>query len=801
MVSLTFGASLAWQIASIEAHEARDQFIEKEHLFIGVCSLEKVLANGEIGLEPAIRHGLDAENSDLEASFRELELSSTVLRRRIRQLMGKGMYERIENIIHRSEECKKIFSDSENLAGSEISTLHLLATILEKPGPVIEDVLTDYGVNASELRDNVLKRLSTRHDYFGGLLNKEQPAEKVKSEGYLDNYGRDLTAEARAGKLEPFFVRKKELIELIVTFNRCYKNNPVLVGSAGVYKTSIVEALAVQIAEGNVPGILSDKKIIELNMDTLIGGVRSPGDFEDLMVNIIAEARARQDVILFIDEIHSIVGIGINEGGPMNTTRMLKSAFTHSDLRCIGATTEEQYHKYIESAPSLERRFDKVIVEELGRDETIEVLRTIRPKLEKHYGVKITNEALESVVDLSIRFDPKHHLPDNVIDLVDRAISRIRLPDIDIKENPRQILVEAEEGTECVVTGVCIARMVSEKMGVPIEVVLGHLKYANSSWLPRIESFLKSRVMFQGEAIELICQHLLIAYSGLKSRNGPLAVFLFLGPIGVGRTKTAKSLAEFLFGDHSNLIRLDMSEYKEEQSVSKLIGSLLGNIGHNEEGQLTCKLRSQPYSVVLLDNIEKANPKVLDIFFQAFEEGRIIDSKGRVVDARNAIFIMKSSIDVGKHRGVNRHEIEESSDIPPNSSRILKFSLINQNKERYLKGLDSLGTEFINRIDEIIIFNPLSKDEAAKILRPMLEEMKKTLTEQYGVVLHTNEELEREIASMGYSPEYGIRELRRTMERLIQVPLSQLIISGELDKHKEWQAYYDNYGISIKPVS
>jgi ATP-dependent Clp protease ATP-binding subunit ClpC len=800
MVALTPGASLAWQIASIEAHESRHQFIEKEHLFIGACSLEKVLAADGIRLDPAIRRGLDMENGDLEASLRELELSPAMLRRCMRQLIGKGTYERAENVIHRSEDCKMVFSESESIvgSGSYISALHLLAAILEHPGPVIEDVLNGCGVRAPELRENILKRLSAGHDYYGGLTAGEQPAGQGKVGGYLDKYGRDITAEAKSGKLGPFSGRQKELMEIIGIFSRRFKNNPVLVGSAGVGKTSIVEALAVQIAEGKVPAILSGKRIIELNVGALVGGTRYRGDFEDRMMYIIAEARARPEVVLFIDEVHNIVGAGRGEGMAMDAGSLLKSAFTHGDVRCIGATTAEEYRKYIESDPALERRFDKVTIEEPGRDEALEMLRSIRPKLEEHHGVKVTDEALESAVDLSIRFDSGHHLPDKAIDLVDRAASRIRLPRIETKG---KAVVETDGGAEGMVTGVAIARTVSEKTGVPVEVVLGNLKQVNGSWLLGMEPFLKSRVLSQDEAIGLVCQRLLMAYSGIKSRRGPLAVLLFLGPTGIGKTETAKSLAEFLFGGHSSLIRLDMSEYKEEHSISKLIGSPPGYIGHDEEGQLTGKLQSRPYSVVLLDDVEKANPKVFDLFLQAFDEGRITDAKGRVADARNAIFIMTSNIGSEEHVGVSYHEMEEAGNTTPNSSKILKRNLMgNQNKEKFLSERDPFRPEFINRIDEIIVFRSLSRDDAAMIVKPMLEEVKKDLKERYGIVLHAGEDVERSIAALGYSPEYGVRELRRTMERSIQVPLSRLIISGELYKHKEWQALCGDDGISIKPV-
>jgi ATP-dependent Clp protease ATP-binding subunit ClpC len=783
MVALTPGASLAWQIASMEAVESRCEFIEKEHLFIGACSLEKVLQNDGIRLDPAIRKGLDTENSDIEATLRELKLSPSTLRRCTRQLIGKGTFERTESVIHRSEECKKVFADA---GGNYISTLHIMAAILDSPGPVIEDVLSGCGISAPELRAKLLKRLSAGHDYLGGLMDQERHEGTAKAGTYLGKYGRDLTAEAKAGRLGPFSGRQKELMEIISIFSRRFKNNPVLVGSAGVGKTSIIEALAVQIVEDKVPAVLCGKKIIELDLGAIVGGTRYRGDFEGRMMNIIAEAKAMPDVVLFIDEIHNIVGAGRAEGMAMDAAGILKSAFTHGDIRCIGATTAEEYRKYIESDPALERRFDKVAVEEPDRGEALEMLKGIRPRLEEHHGVKVTDEALEAAVDLSIRFDTGHHLPDKAIDLVDRAASRIRLP-------------RADGGEEGMVSGMSIARTVSEKTGVPVEVVMGNLKQVNGSWLLGIEPFLKSRVLCQDEAIGLVCQRLIMAYSGLKRRRGPLAVLLFLGPTGVGKTETAISLAEFLFGSHTSLIRLDMSEFKEEHSISKLIGSPPGYIGHDEEGQLTGKLLSRPYSVVLLDDVEKADPRVFDLFLQAFDEGRITDAKGRTADARNAIFIMTSNVGSGEHVGVSYHELEEAGDKTPHSGRILKRNLA-ESKEKRPGERDPFRAEFINRIDEIVVFRPLSRDDAAIIVKPMLEEVKKDLKERYGIVLRAGADVEQAVASMGYSPEFGVRELRRTMERAIQVPLSRLIISGELSKHKEWEAFAGEDGISIRPA-
>ena len=781
MKDLSVGASLAWRLAAGETGAAKHQYIEKEHILIGICSLEKELRGGDAEITPHARQLLEAEHDDIEDLLRAFELDSTPLRRQVRERLGKGDYRRSEKVVHRSDACKRVFDRAGELAGasSEISCLHLLAAILEEPGGIIGGVLAEAGVQPAALRERALADAAGERE----LREPEEvhPGEhKVAQVGthYLDRYGRDLTREARDGKLGPFVGRREELLQVIQTLARRTKNNPVLVGEAGVGKTAIVEALAVRVAQGKDPDILAGKRIVELNVGALVGGTKYRGEFEERLTRILEEACAHPEVILFIDEIHNVVGAGRAEGS-MDAANLMKPALASGDLRCIGATTIAEYRRYIESDSALERRFEKIIVNEPSPGETVEMLKGLRPRWEQHHQVRITEQALQAAVDLSIRFDGDHQLPDKAIDLVDKAGARTRVPILSMRPGGK---AAGAVGVCGEVTELTIAQVLSEKIGVPLEVITGHPDRMAQSRLLELESFLKMRLVGQDEAVDRVCQRLLMAHAGLERRRGPLAVFLFLGPTGVGKTELARLLAEFLFGSESDMIRLDMSEYMEEHGAAKLVGSPPGYVGHEEEGQLTGQLRTKPYAVVLLDEIEKAHPRIFDLFLQVFDEGRLTDSKGRTADARNAIFIMTSNIAADKHLGFTFRDMDES-----------KTAVIHEVRKRF-------RTEFINRIDEQIVFRSLDEEDVKRILRPMLEEISKDLLKRYSVTLRVTVEAEQFVSQAGYSPDYGARELGRAVERLIQVPLSRLILGGELKEHTSWQVVCGGEGLAIVPL-
>lgn len=793
MKHLSIGSFFALQIAATEAAEGKFQFIEKEHVLIGILSLGKLLMlNPEkFALKLQDRQALQAENDFIEDILREFEIDSTQLRRELRKKLGDGNYERTEKIVHRSEACKKVFKRTEELAASskEISCLHLFAAIMEDLQGIISQVVNETAAKPADLRERALAYLANgqEENLDPGQFHPDEHKVAHIGTHYLNWYGRDLILEARKGKLGPFIGRRKELLQVIQTLARRSKNNPVLVGEAGVGKTAIVEALALRVIEGKNPQVLADKRIFEININALVGGTKYRGEFEERLSRIIKEAQAHPEVLVFIDELHNVVGAGRTEGS-MDAANLMKPALARGDLRCIGATTIGEYRRYIEADPALERRFEKVVVNEPSSDESLEMLEGIRPKWEKHHGVRITDRALQAAVDLSIRFDVDHQLPDKAIDLVDKAGARTRIPLLSgWMEGDK---VKPSGGTNSIggrreVTEITIAQVLSEKMDLPLEIVTGHIEGMEQSRLLGLESFLKKRIIGQDEAIKLVCQRLLMSYTVLAKRRGPLAVFLFLGPTGVGKTELARSLAEFLFGSDLQLTRFDMSEFIEEHSVAKLIGSPPGYVGHEEEGQLTGRLRTKPYSVVLFDEIEKAHQRVFDLFLQLFDDGRLTDAKGRTADARNTIFIMTSNIAADKHIKKIGFGDQDTRD---------SMKTVLHEVKKYFR------SEFLNRINEMVPFQSLNEEHVKQILRSMVDEICDNVQKRYNVMVRVGEEVEQFVAQTGYSPEYGARELRRIVERLIQIPLSNLILSGEFEKHASWQVVCASGGLSIIPL-
>jgi ATP-dependent Clp protease ATP-binding subunit ClpC len=791
MSRLTPGASMAWQIAALETDGAGYEHIERAHLLIGVLSLEKFrdAPPSEMSLPPDLQAALRQEIGRIDETLRRAGAEATWLRRRLREVLGNGPAARGRRSISRSDGCKKAFLQAGELAQeTPLSALHLLGALAAEPDALLTRVFGERGIDAGAIREAALGLVRPPAVVPVPVAPTAPAVPRAVAPGNapssdtpeLDRYGRDLTRLAREGALGPVVGRREVLLEILRTLARESKSNPLLVGEAGVGKTALVEALALRAAAGKDAAVLGGRRIVELNVGALLAGTQYRGEFEERVTKILDEVRGHPEILIFIDELHTIVGAGRTGQGAMDAANLLKPALARGDFRCIGATTPEEYRRYIEPDAALERRFARVNVPEPGRDEAIEILRGRCPQWERHHGVVVEADALEAAVDLSIRFDPDLRLPDKAIDLIDKAASRARVPMLSVGAPS----VAAPASSPVRVTAPLVAEVLAEKRGLPVELV--RASGQGGARLLQLEGFLRERIIGQDEALARVAQRLRLAHSGLQESKGPLAVLLFLGPTGVGKTETARALAEFLFGRPSDVTRFDMSELMEEHSVSKLIGAPPGYVGHDEEGQLTGAIRAQPYSVVLLDEVEKAHPRVLDVLLQLFDDGRLTDSKGRTADARHAVFVMTSNLGSGADPeavvGFGTREAESASDAALSEAR------------RFFR------PELLNRIDEVIAFRALDGEALRRIARPMLQALASRVRERHGVELIVSPEAEEFLARAGFSAEQGAREMDRTIERLVQAPLSGLVLSGKLSRHAAWSLVYDEGGVYLLPA-
>lgn len=767
MPDLSPGAVIAWQIAAAEASHAKHQFIEKEHLLIGICSLEKLLMPGalEEELDPDMEKALRMEADAVEDMLREFELNPTELRRAVRKALGKGTYRHTERVIHRSEDCKSYFLRAEQLAGAagaeEVCCVHLLCAIWERPGKLITSVLADFGVDAQIVKQKVFAQLGVEPEGREVEKEKDEQEQPVKPKvdspkgktatPYLDRYGRDITKEAREGKIEPVIGRKEEILAVVRVLSRKTKSNPVLIGDAGVGKTAIVEGLALRIVQGDVVESIRNKRIIQLNMGALIAGTMYRGQFEQRLQGCIEEARNNPDIILFIDEIHTVVGAGKAEGS-LDAANILKPALSRGDIRCIGATTIEEYRRYIERDSALERRFQPIIVNEPTVAQTLDILRQTKKRYEQHHKVTITDKAIEAAVELSAKYILDRRFPDKALDLIDEACARASIPRVSVV--PRMETEEAERE----VTWDTVAEVVSEKTGIPI----ARLKESEKERLLRMAEELKARVIGQDEAIEAVTRAIQRSRLMVRNPNRPIGVFFFAGPTGVGKTHLAKCLADFLFGSEKAMIRIDMSEYQERHTVSRLIGAPPGYVGYEEEGQLTGPLRTRPFSVVLMDEVEKAHPDVLNLFLQVFDDGRLTDAKGRTVDATNAIFIMTSNIRLEPERQIGFGRVRGSGEEDALQKSLIKAGL---------------RPELVNRIDRIILFRRLSMEDVMKIAEIFLKELRERVK---GIFIEVEPDALRLLCQIGYDEENGARPLRRVIESMIEEPLTEMMLKDEV---------------------
>lgn len=739
----TPGIILAWQIAASETAHAQHEFIEPEYLFIGLCKLEyfaavRRLRRLELG-ESEIA-SLKVEIESLLGLFSRFGLDPTALRREMRQRKGSGVIEmsdRPERVVHRSPQSRQVFARAGELARATdapvMTVFHLLAALLDDPDGAIALWLREKGVDVAALKDAAL---ATTLPSEGGTL--------------LSRYGKDLTQLARQGKIHAAIGRKAEILQIVRTLSRATKNNPLLLGEAGVGKTAIVEGLAYRIAQGNVTQAVRGKRIVQINLADLVAGTKYRGQFEERLQGLVRDVAAAPDVILFIDEIHTVVGAG-KVGGALDAANILKPALARGDLRCIGATTLAEYRKYIEKDPALERRFQPVTVDEPTVEETIEILEGIQSRFAEQHGVTIAGDALPAAATLTAKYVPDRRLPDKAIDALDEACARVQITRLTI--SPDESAPPQGGGT---VAAEAVAEVVAEWTGIP----LAQLTEDERDRLLRMAEILKERVVGQDDAVQAVAQAVQRARAGLKPAGRPTGVLLFLGPTGVGKTELARATAAFLFGSDEAMTRLDMSEFQEKHTVSRLVGAPPGYVGYEEEGQLTGALRRKPFCVVLLDEIEKAHPDVLNLFLQVFDNGRLTDAKGRTVDATNALFIMTSNIGYKHQVGFRPHD----SDV----DRQALFSEVES----------TLRPEFLGRIDETIIFHSLARQDIVGIARLLLRDLRKRLDE-HGIGLEVNEAAVALLARLGYDDQYGARPLRRVIEQQVANPVGGMLLRDE----------------------
>lgn len=698
--------------------------------------------------------------------------------------------------------------EARQLGHNYIGTEHLLLGLIREGEGVAARVLENLGVDLSKVRTQVIRMLGETAEVSpGGSSGRTKTPT-------LDEFGSNLTQMAIDNKLDPVVGRAKEIERVIQILGRRTKNNPVLIGEPGVGKTAIAEGLASRIATKDIPDILEDKRVVTLDIGLLVAGTKYRGEFEERLKKIMDEIRSAGNVILVIDEVHTLIGAGAAEGA-IDAANILKPALARGELQCIGATTLDEYRKHIERDAALERRFQPVMVGEPTVDETIEILYGLRERYEQHHKLKISDEALVAAAKLSDRYISDRYLPDKAIDLVDEAGSRVRLINSqlppaakELDKELRQILKEKDdavrsqdfdkagelrdremeikaeiraiaqsktnatgnEGEEPVVTEEDIAHIVASWTGVPVN----KLTESESEKLLHMEDTLHQRLIGQDEAVRAVSRAIRRARVGLKNPNRPIASFVFSGPTGVGKTELAKSLAAYFFGSEEAMIRLDMSEYMERHTVSKLIGSPPGYVGYNEGGQLTEAVRRRPYTVVLFDEIEKAHPDVFNMLLQILEDGRLTDAKGRTVDFKNTLLILTSNIGSKViEKGGSGIGFEFSGEDASESTYNRIRSLVNEELKQYFR------PEFLNRLDEIIVFRQLSKPEVTQIAEIMLKEVFGRLTEK-GITLEVTDRFKDRLITEGYSPSYGARPLRRAIMRLLEDSLAEEILSGRI---------------------
>ena len=774
-------------LAKEEAKRFNHDYIGTEHILLGL------IREGE-GVAAAV--------------LQNLGLSSEQIRLEVEKLVQLGPSTIVSGDIPFTPKAKKVIElamdEARNLGHNYIGTEHLLLGLIREGEGIAAQVLVNLGLDLGKVRQEVMELLGSSTP---GYTVSPTPTTKTKTPA-LDAFGRDLTQLAKDNKLDPVIGRQDEIERVIQILSRRTKNNPVLLGEAGVGKTAIVEGLAQKITKSDVPELLRGKRVIILDLALMVAGTKYRGQFEERIKAVMDEIRRSENVIIFIDELHTLVGAGGAEGA-IDASNILKPALARGEIQCIGATTLDEYRKYIEKDAALERRFQTIVVDPPSVEETIEILKGLRDRYEQHHKVKYGDEALEAAAKLSDRYISGRYLPDKAVDLIDEAGSRARLmvltapPNLKevedriealrrekeaavkgqdfekaagVRDQEREARAELERmkrqwskakaEAQPVVGEEEIAHIVSKWTGIPVS----RLEEKEMQKLTRMEEELHQRVVGQEEAIASIANAIRRSRAGLKDPRRPIGSFVFLGPTGVGKTLLAKALAEFLFGDEEAMIQVDMSEYMEKFNVSRLVGAPPGYVGYEEGGQLTERVRRRPYSVVLLDEIEKAHPDVFNLLLQVLDEGRLTDSFGRKVDFRNVVLIMTSNIGAELLR--KQGSLGFKSEKEEITYQDIKTKLLDEVKRTF-------KPEFLNRIDDTIVFQPLTRKDLHRIVELELAEVKQRLGE-HRVEIELTEDAKVFLIDKGFDQVYGARPLKRTIQRYLEDPLAQEIITGRL---------------------
>jgi ATP-dependent Clp protease ATP-binding subunit ClpC len=772
------------------------------------------LNHGYVGTEHILL-GILKEEGASKQILNNMGITSDDVRELVEEYEGRGDVNIYRNEIPLTPRTKRLLElsllEARNLNHNFISPEHMLLALIKESEGVAFTILTNLGADMDRITKELLDSLSGGEQASQNNINNGRAS--AEPTPTLNQYGRDLTQMAREGKLDPVIGRDKETQRLLEILCRRMKNNPCLIGDPGVGKTAIAEGLAQKIINGNIPELLKNKRVVTLDMSSMIAGSKYRGEFEERLKKIMEEIRKSANVILFIDEIHTIIGAGAAEGA-IDASNILKPALARGEIQCIGATTIEEYRKYIEKDSALERRFQPVMVGEPLKEEAILILKGLRDKYEAHHGVKITDDAIEAAVNLSDRYITDRYLPDKAIDLIDEAAAKVRIESLVTPPNLKQLEADLEKVTKekedaistqdfekaaklrdeekeikdkleglknnwktqnevstLIVSEPQIASVVSKWTNIPVE----KITQKESERLLKLEEILHNRVIGQDEAVHSISRAVRRARVGLKDPKRPIGSFIFLGPTGVGKTELSKALAEAMFGDENNMIRIDMSEYMEKYSVSKLIGSPPGYVGYEEGGQLTEKVRRHPYSVVLFDEIEKASPDVFNILLQILEDGRLTDGKGKTVNFKNTIIIMTSNAGASTIKKQQSLGFSVSGDDEKEN----QYEKMKENIMEELK--HTFRPEFLNRIDDIIVFHELQEKDLQQIVRLMLKSVADRLKDQE-INISFSEDAEKLLAKEGYDIAYGARPLRRAITKKVEDRLSEEMLKGNVKK-------------------